>query len=136
MSAGRAWTQPRRAPQTSLPAIAGTVVVALALPVFLLNDWRIRGWALGAVLWLASQAFGLLLHRLHTRTGNLAAAGVAAFGMMFRAIAVMVVAFAAAASDPWLGVAAALVYALGYTAELGLSLVVYYTGPPVGRVAE
>jgi hypothetical protein len=131
-----AWTQPRRPPDTLLPAIAGTVVVALALPVFLLNGWRIQGWALGAVLWLGSQGFGLLLHRLRTKTGNLAAAGVAAFGMMFRAIAVMVVAFAAAASDTWLGVAAALVYALAYTAELGLSLVAYYTGPAAGRTAE
>jgi hypothetical protein len=134
--ATRAWTQPRQAPSTTLPAIAGSAVVALALPVFLLEGWRVKGWALGAVLWIASLAFGLLLHRLHTRTGNLAAAGVAAFGMMFRAIAVMVVVFATAASDPWLGVAAALVYAAGYTAELGLSLVAYYTGPPAGRAVE
>jgi membrane protein YdbS with pleckstrin-like domain len=115
------WTQPRSAPDTTLPAIAGTVVVFLALPVF---------------LWLASQAFGFLLHRLHSRTDNLAAAGVTAFGMMFRAIAVMVVVFAAAASDPWVGLAAALVYALGFTAELGLSLVSYYTGPTAGKAAE
>jgi hypothetical protein len=131
-----AWTQPRRPPETVLPAIAGAVVIALALPVFLLDGWRVRGWALGALLWVASQAFGLVLHRLRTRTGNLAAAGVAAFGMMFRAIAVMVVVFAAAASDAWLGVAAALVYALGYTAELGLSLVAYYTGPAAGRAVK
>ena len=131
-----AWTQPRQSPPALLPAIAGTLVVILALPVFVLDGWRIRGWALGAVLWVGSQLFGLLLHRLRTRTGNLAAAGVAAFGMMFRAIAVMVVVFAAAASDAWLGVAAALVYALGYTAELGLSLVAYYTGPAAGRTAE
>jgi hypothetical protein len=130
------WTQPRRAPDTTLPAIAGSIVVALALPVFLLNGWLIQGWGLGALLWIASQAFGYLLHRLHTRTGNLAAAGVAAFGMMFRAIAVMVVVFAAAVSDPWLGIAAASVYALGYTAGLGLSLVSYYTGPAAGRTVE
>jgi hypothetical protein len=130
------WTQPRSAPDTTLPAIAGTVVVFLALPVFLIQGWRIEGWALGAFLWLASQAFGFLLHRLHSRTDNLAAAGVTAFGMMFRAIAVMVVVFAAAASDAWVGLAAALVYALGFTAELGLSLVVYYTGPTAGKAAE
>jgi hypothetical protein len=53
--------------------------------------------------------------------------------MMFRAIAVMVVVFAAAISDAWLGLAAALVYALAYSAELGLSLVAYYTGPLAGR---
>jgi len=132
----KAWTQPRRAPQMLLPAVAGSAVVLLALPVFVLEGWRVRGWALGAVLWAASQLFGLLLHRVHMRTGNLAAAGVAAFGMLFRAIAVMVVVFAAAVSDPWVGVAAALTYALGYTAELGLSLVAYYTGPPAGRTAE
>ena len=131
-----AWTQPRQPPQMLLPVIAGSIVVALALPVFLLNGWRLQGWALGAVLWVASQAFGVLLHRLRTRTGNLAAAGVAAFGMMFRAIAVMVVVFAAAVSDAWLGLAAALVYALAYSAELGLSLVAYYTGPLAGRQTE
>jgi hypothetical protein len=131
-----AWTNPRRPPDAMLPAIAGTAVVVLALPVFLLGGWRIQGWALGAVLWVGAQGFGVLLHRLRTRTGNLAAAGVAAFGMMFRAIAVMVVVLAAAASDAWLGLAAALVYALAYTAELGLSLIAYYTGPAAGRTAE
>src|SRR5262249_2408445 len=132
----KAWTTPRRTPETTLASIAGTAVVVLALPVFLIAGWPGRGWALGAVLWVGSMGFGLLLHRLHSRAGNLAAAGVAAFGMMFRAIAVMVVAFAAAISDPWIGVAAALVYALGYTAELGLSLVAYYTGPPAGKATE
>ena len=132
----KTWTEPRRPPDTTLPAVAGTAVVFLALPVFLIEGWRIEGWALGAFLWLASEAFGFLLHRLHSRTDNLAAAGVTAFGMMFRAIAVMVVVFAAAISDTWVGVAAALVYAVAYTAELGLSLVAYYTGPVAGRTAE
>ena len=96
--------------------------------------WRISGWALGAVLWAGSEGFGLLLTRLRTRTGNLAAAGVAAFGMLFRAIAVMVVVFAVAVSDKWLGLAAALTYAAGYSANLGLQLVAYYTGPKAGTV--
>ena len=122
-----AWTQPRRPPDTMLPAIAGTAVVFLAAPVFLLQGWPIKGWGLGAFLWLASVAFGLLLHRLHARTDNLAAAGVTAFGMMFRAIAVMVVVFVAAvASDPQLALAAAATFALAYTFELGLSLVLYF----------
>src|SRR5437773_7316434 len=73
-----AWTQPRRPPDVTLPAIAGTIVVALALPIFLINGWRIEGWLLGATLWTASQLFGVVLHRVHSRTGNLAAAGVAA----------------------------------------------------------
>src|SRR6266511_960517 len=34
-----AWTPTGMPPETTLPTIAGTVVVALALPVFLLNGW-------------------------------------------------------------------------------------------------
>ena len=129
-----AWTEPRTAPPTLLPAIAGAIVVALALPVFLLAGWRVSGWALGAVLWAGSEGFGVLLTRLRTQTGNLAAAGVAAFGMLFRAIAGMVVVFAVAVSDKWPGLAAALTYAAGYSATLGLQLVAYYTGPKAGAV--
>ena len=61
-----AWTNPRRPPDTVLPAVAGSAVVVLALPVFLLAGWNIKGWALGAVLWFGAQGFGLLLHRLRT----------------------------------------------------------------------
>jgi len=127
-----AWTQPRTAPPTLLPAIAGGIVVLLALPIFLIADWPVEGWALGAVLWFGSEAFGAILTRLRTRTGNLAAAGVAAFGMLFRAIAVMVVIFVVAVSDKWVGLAAALVYGAGYSAALGLQLVAYYSGPKAG----
>jgi len=125
----RTLLQPRPMPQRTLPVVAAAVVVALALPVFLVAGWRVQGWALGAVLWAASQALGWVLQRLRAGTGNLAAAGVVAFGMMFRAVAVMVVVFAVAVSDAWLGVAAALVYALAYTTELALSLVDYFGRP-------
>jgi hypothetical protein len=131
-----AWTQPRLAPPTLLPAVAGAIVVIVALPIFLIAGWRVSGWAIGAVLWVGSELFGALLTRLNTRTGNLAAAGVVAFGMLFRAIAVMVVVFAVAVSDKWLGLAAALTYAAGYSAALGLQLVAYYTGPVAGKAAQ
>jgi hypothetical protein len=130
-----AWTQPRVAPPTLLPAAAGAIVIAVALPVFLLAGWRLSGWGIGAVLWVGSEALGAVLARLQARTGNLAAAGVVAFGMLFRAIAVMVVVFAVAVSDKWTGLAAALTYAAGYSATLGLSLVAYYTGPAARRTA-
>jgi hypothetical protein len=128
-----AWTQPRVAPPALLPAAAGAIVVAVALPIFLLAGWRVSGWAIGAVLWAGSEALGAVLTRLRNRTGNLAAAGVAGFLMLFRAIAVMVVVFAVAVSDKWLGLAAALTYAAGYSATFGLSLVAYYTGAGAGR---
>jgi hypothetical protein len=127
-----AWTEPRTAPPAFLPAIAGAIVIVVALPIFLIAGWRVSGWAIGAVLWFGSEAFGAVLTRLQSRTGNLAAAGVVAFGMLFRAIAVMVVVFAVAVSDKWLGLAAALTYAAGYSAALGLQLVAYYTGPKAG----
>ncbi len=130
-----AWTQPRVAPPSLLPVAAGAIVIGVALPLFLLAGWRVTGWALGAVLWLGSEALGWVLTRLQQRTGNVAAAGVVAFGMLFRAIAVMVVVFAVAVSDKWLGLAAALTYAAGYSATLGLSLVAYYTGPKAGAAA-
>jgi len=121
--------QPRPLPQRTLPVAAAAVVVALALPVFLVAGWRVQGWALGAVLWAGSQLLGWVLQRLGSGTGNLAAASVVAFGMMFRAVAVMIVVFAVAVDDAWLGVAAALVYALAYTTELALSLVDYFGRP-------
>jgi hypothetical protein len=49
--------------------------------------------------------------------------------MMFRAIVVMVVLIAVAVSHPHIGLAAALLYAIAYTLQLGVSLVTFFTGP-------
>ena len=130
------WTQPRVAPPALLPAAAGAIVIAVALPIFLIAGWRVTGWAVGAVLWAGAEALGWFLARLRGRTGNLAAAGVAGFLMLFRAVTVMVVVLVLVASDKWLGLAAALTYATGYSATLGLSLVAYYTGPEAGSAAR
>ncbi len=127
MSAGLLGT-PRPAPSSVLPVSAAAGVIVLALPIFLAAGWRVSGWLLGAVLWVASEAFGVLLSRLRIGMGNLAASGVVAFGMMFRAVAVMVVVLAVAVSDAGLAVAAALLYALAYTLELGISVVEYFGG--------
>jgi hypothetical protein len=124
----KALATPRPLPATRLPVVAAGAAVALALPVFLAAGWRVSGWVLGAVLWLAAQAFALLLERLPIGADNLAGSGVRGIGMMFRAIAVMVVVIAVAANDASLGLAAAGVYALGYTIELALSLATYFGG--------
>jgi hypothetical protein len=110
--------------------LAGGAVIALALPVFALAGWPLRGWALGAVLWVAAQALAVLLTRLRLGADNLAASGVVGIGMSFRAIAVMVVVIAVAAVDAELGLAAGLLYALAYTLELAVSLVTYFGGSP------
>ncbi len=120
--------KPRPAPGRLVPLLAGAGVIVLSLPVFLVAGWSLSGWVLGAVLWAASEGLGLLLARLRLGMGNLAASGVVAFGMMFRAIAVMVVLIAVAVSDAELALSAALLYALAYSLELGVSVVAYFTG--------
>jgi hypothetical protein len=117
---------PRPVPSHRLPALAGAAAIALALPVFLAAGWPVSGWTLGAVLWLAAEGLGLVLTRLRPDPGNLARSSVQGIGMMFRVVAVMVVLVAVAVSDAKLALAAALVYALGYTVELTLSLLAYF----------
>jgi len=129
VSAGT-FTTPRPAPSIVLPVVAGTGVIVLALPIYLIAGWPIEAWALAATLWAGSQAFSYLLVRLRAK-GDLFASGVAAFGMMFRAIAVGIVILAVAVSDSNVGLAAAITYALAYTVELGLSLVTYFGNAPV-----
>jgi len=119
----------RPAPGRLIPVVSGALVIALALPIFLIAGWRIAGWGLAAVLWAASELFGVLLARLPFGASNLARAGVVAFGMMFRAIAVMVILVAIAVSHAGLALSAAVVYALAYTFELGISLITYFGGP-------
>ena len=126
------WATPRPVPNRAVPVAAGAAVIALALPVFAVAGWPLRGWALGAILWFAAQLLGLLLSRLNLGADNLAASGVRGLGMMFRPVAVMVVVIAVAASDAEVGVAAGLLYALAYSLELGVSLVTYF-GSPVQR---
>lgn len=127
--AGGLFATPRAVPGKRLPAAGGALVIALALPVFLLGGWNVAGWALGAVLWLGLELIDLLLTRVRTRTGNLAASAVLAFGLTFKAVAVLAVLVAAAVSHPRLALAAALVYVLAYTFELGLSLATYFGDP-------
>ncbi len=129
MKAAGVFATPRPVPNRIVPVLAGAGVVVLALPIFLVAGWPVVGWALAAVLWVAAQAFGLLLTRLRLGAANLAASGVVGIGMTFRPVAVMVVVIAVAASDATLGLAAGLVYALAYTAELALGLAAYFTGP-------
>ena len=98
----------------------------LALPVFVVADLPLGGWVLAAVLWLASQGLSLLLARLGLGADKLAASGVVGIGMTLRSVAVGVVLIAVVASDARLGLSAALLYALAYTLELGVSLATYF----------
>ena len=97
-------------------------MIVVALPVFALAGWRLDAWAIAAALWVVYLAIGLLLERLALGMDNLGSAGVVAVGRMFRAVALTGVLIAVAVSDSDLGLPAAIVYALAFTVEFGLSL--------------
>jgi hypothetical protein len=117
---------PRPIPGRLLPAIAAAGLFLLALPVFVVADLPLGGWVLAAVLWVASQGLSILLSRLGLGADKLAASGVVGIGMTLRSVAVGVVLIAVVASDARLGLSAALLYALAYTLELGVSLATYF----------
>jgi hypothetical protein len=122
----RVFETPRPVPGRLVPALAGTIVVVLALPVFLAAGWPVDGWLLAATLWVAAEAFAWLLTRLPLGTGNLAAAGMRGIGTSFRAIAIGIPLVVATVSNEEVGFAAAIVYALAYTVELAVSLLTYF----------
>ena len=125
MSTG-VFSTPRPIPGRLMPALAGSAVIALALPVFAVAGWPLSGWALAAVLWGAAQAFAWLLTRLSLDAGNLAAAGMRGIGTSFKAIAVGIPLVAITVSDERVGIAAAVLYAFAFTVELAVSLVTYF----------
>jgi hypothetical protein len=117
---------PRPVPGRLLPAAAAGLVLVLALAVFLIAGWSLAGWALGAVLWVGVFLLGLLLGRLRSQVGNLASSGVLGLELMLKALVVLVVLVAIAASRPDLALATILVFALAYTAERALALASYF----------
>jgi hypothetical protein len=123
---GTLFSTPRPEPSHLLPAVGSALVIALALPVFVVSGWRLGGWGLAAVLWVGVHALDLLVARARSRTDTLAASGVQVFALFFKSIGLLAVLFAALAASRELAVAAALTYALAYTFELGLSLVFYF----------
>jgi hypothetical protein len=127
MNAG-IFSTPRPVPSRLAPALAGSSVVALALPVFAVAGWPLSGWALAAVLWVAALAFSLLLARLPSDPGNLAAAGMRGIGTTSRGLLVGVPLVAVTVSDEAVGISAAILYALAFTVELAVGLVGYFGG--------
>ncbi len=122
------FSTPRPEPGRLLPAVGSGVLLMAALPVFLLLDWPLVGWVLAVVLWVFVHVLDLVLARVRKPTANLAGSAVQAFGVFFKAIALLTVLVATAAAHPHVAVAAAVTYALAYTFELGFSLASYFGG--------
>ncbi|MFL5914201.1 MAG: hypothetical protein ACJ752_00990 [Gaiellaceae bacterium] len=123
---------PRPVPGRRAPMLAGAGVVALALPVFLVAEFPLDGWAIAAVLWAAGEALGLWLARLPIGADHLGFSGLVALAHSFRGIAVMVVLLVVTVADRDVGIAAVAVYALAYSLSLGVSLVEYFSGDKLG----
>jgi hypothetical protein len=124
---GALFSTPRDEPGHLLPAAGGAIVLVLALPVYALLGWSIAGWGLATVLWLGLHGLDYFLTRVRQpQPSGVAGAGVQAFGLFFKVIAILVVLFAALAANQEVALTAALTYGLAYTFELGLSLATYF----------
>ena len=127
MSAG-IFATPRAVPSRVGPTIAGATTIVLALPVFAVAGWPLAGWLLAAVLWAAAEIFALVLARLQGRPDNLAAAGMRGIGTTSRALLVGIVLVIVTVSNESVGLAAAILYAIAFTVELGVGLATYFGG--------
>jgi hypothetical protein len=119
---------PRPVPGKAAPALVALLVLGIALVLFLVAGWDVRGWAIGAVLWAGLRGISLLLDHVRKDASPAAAGGFRAFELAFKALAALVVLLGVAVTDADLAAPAILVFALAYTAELGLSLAAYFGG--------
>lgn len=117
---------PRPVPSRSAPVLGAVLVLALALALFLVAGWDVRGWALGALLWAGLEGVSLLVSHLRKDAKPAADSGLQAFELAFKALVVLAVLLTAAAADAELALPAILVFSLAYTARLGVSLAAYF----------
>jgi hypothetical protein len=122
----RVLSTPRPEPSKVLPAVGASLVLALALPIFIVAGWSLAGWVIGTVLWVGTRLLGIVLARMRSSVNTAAGSGLLAFGLMFKSLAVLVVLIAVAASHPRVALAGTIVFALAYTVELALSLFAYF----------
>jgi hypothetical protein len=122
------FSTPRPLPSRIGPTVAGGTIIALALPIFAVAGWPLQGWALAGVLWVASEIFALVLARLPNSPDNLAAAGMRGIGTTSRGLLVGVVLVIVTVSNETVGLTAAILYAIAFTAELGVGLATYFGG--------
>ena len=120
------FSTPRPIPGKLIPALGGTAVIVVALPVFLIVGWPMASWAIAAALWVVFLAIGFFLEHLPLGMGNLASAGVVAMGRMFRAAGLVGILILITVSDSELGFPAAILYAIAFSVEFALSLLAYF----------
>jgi len=115
-------------PSRNVPMLAGTAVVVLGLPVFVIAGWELGAWALAAGAWAFFQGVGYLLARVSIGMDKLGNSGLVAMGRMLRTIVLMTVLVVVTTRDTSLGLQAAVVFGIAFTVELALSMITYLGG--------
>lgn len=101
------------------------VLLALALPLFVLADLPLLGWIAGAVAWLAQRAIQVVLERRARAERDLRRlAGIMTGSMIGRGWLVAITIFAAGLKDNDAGLAAAVLVIVLFTAYFTVSMIV------------
>jgi hypothetical protein len=100
------------------------VLLAVALPVFLLGGLPMLGYAAGAAAWLVQRGLQLLLKRKAVAAGDpRTTVGIAAGSMIGRGWLVALTIFAAGLADEDAGLAAAVLVIVLFTAYFTVSMI-------------
>ena len=100
------------------------VLLALALPVFVVAGLPLLGYAAGAAAWLVQRAVQLALNRKAASSGDpRTVVGIAAGSMIGRGWLVALTIFAAGLSDEDAGLAAAVLVIVLFTAYFTVSMI-------------
>ena len=107
-------------PSRRLPIMGSALVLALALPIFLVAHWSLGGWAIAAVLWVVAHGLEPADRALRRRSRGCRSSRLLQVDRRARRPPRDIVA------NKHTGLAAMVTYALAYTCELGLSLASYF----------
>ena len=100
------------------------VLLALALPVFVVAGLPLLGYAAGAAAWLVQRAVQLALNRKAASSGDpRTVVGIAAGSMIGRGWLVALTIFAAGMADEDAGLAAAVLVIVLFTAYFTVSMI-------------
>ena len=100
------------------------VLLALALPVFVVAGLPLLGYAAGAAAWLVQRAVQLALNRKASSSGDpRTVVGIAAGSMIGRGWLVALTIFAAGLKDEDAGLAAAVLVIVLFTAYFTVSMI-------------
>ena len=121
------FSTPRPEPNHVMPALGSGLIILLALPVFLLAGWPMLGYAAAAVAWIVQRVINdALARRAAASDDPKTVVGLTAGSMIGRGWLVALTIFGAyliAGSDDAVGLAAAVLVVVLFTAYFTVSLI-------------